>query len=308
MAIKIFISHRHSDKEIADVLTNHLIYWGVDREEIFQSSSAGYGAEKGRSLTEQLKKAVHESKVVFLIYTFEEADWSYCMWEAGLAEGIESTNVIVIQCKLDTPKLFRDKVNVKLEQEDIRAFVKDFHTKENFFPGQPPYYRQKIDEQVLVKRSQELYEDLIKVIPPGEYQPRYRWDFLVLELSAEATKRLKECDDNQSVDIVKNEGIVRDTWGNALKHFGFVNREPGLRFGILALRWKENFGDESDAWIGQVCSEIKRAAENRPAESNWEKMRSIFHRDWYFYPVLNLAQMHPDGGMDLHIYLYQVPE
>jgi len=133
MAFRIFISHRHSDKEIAEVLTRHLTFWGISRKEIFQSSTAGQGAEKGRSLTDQLKKAVHESKVVFLIYTFEETDWSYCMWEVGLAEGDESTNVIVLQCKLETPKLFRDKVNVKLEQEDIRALVKDFHTKENLY-------------------------------------------------------------------------------------------------------------------------------------------------------------------------------
>ncbi len=54
MAIKIFISHRHGDKDIADVFTKHLTYWGLAREEIFQSSSAGQGAEKGRYLTDQL--------------------------------------------------------------------------------------------------------------------------------------------------------------------------------------------------------------------------------------------------------------
>ncbi len=307
MAIKIFISHRHADKKIADVFTKHLTYWGLARKEIFQSSAAGQGAEIGRSLTDQLKKAVHESKVVFLIYTFKEADWSYCMWEAGLAEGVESTNIIVIQCKPETPKLFRDKVNVKLEEEGIRAFVKDFHTRADFFPGQPAY-KPDLDEQALKKRSGDLYKELVEVIPHGGHEPRYRWDYLVLQLSADAIKRLKEGDYDQSVDIVKKEGIVIDAWGEALKHFGFDSGEPGLHFGILALRWKENYGEEPDTWIEQLCAEIKRVAENRSAECNWDKMRSIFHKDWYFYPILNLAHIHPDGGMDLDIYLYRVPE
>lgn len=309
MAIKIFISHRHADKKIADVLRQHLIFWEVSKREIFQSSAAGYGAEAGHFLTDKLAEAVQQSKLVFLIYTFEEANWSYCMWEVGLAEGDASTKLVVLQCRPDedVPDVFKGRVHVKLELEAIRAFVNDFHTKADFFPGHPPY-KPDLDQQVLERRSQDLYKALVEVVPPGKVDRRYRWDFLVLEFSADARKELAEGSDSQAVDIVSSKSKVGFAFGQALKHFGYDNLQENLFFGDLITRWRERQGKESDKWIGQLCSEIKRAAENRPAEVGWEKMKSDLVSEWYFYPMLNYAHLHPDGKMHLDVYLYRVAQ
>lgn len=307
MPIKIFISHRHADKEIADVLRKHLIYWEIPSEEIFQSSSSMVSApEAGRGLTEQLVKAVQESKLVFLIYTFEEADWSYAMWEVGLAEGDASTNVVVIQCsKVDFPKVFKGRVHVKLELEAIRTFVKQFHTKDGFFPGQPAY-KPLLSPEALEKKSRDLYEDLVKVVPTGKTEERYRWDFVTLELSSKGAKEIKGVNDSQSVATIKSQSIVTYAFGEALKHFGYDKQEEDLTFEKLVTRWKENNSGESDVWIGQLCGEIKMAAENKPAKGSWEKMRSVFYHDWYFYPILNHARIHPDGRMHLDVYFYRI--
>lgn len=307
MSIKIFISHRHADKEIADVLRKHLTFWEIPSKEIFQSSSSGGAAPgKGRYLTQQLIEAVQQSKLAILIYTFEEADWSYAMWEVGLAEGDASTNVVVIQCsKVDVPKLFRDRVHVKLELEDMRTFVKQFHTKEGFFPGQPAY-KPKLEADVLEQRSKDLYDALVEVVPGGRAEQRYRWDFLTLEISADGVEELRKGNDSQARATIESKSVAKKAFGQALKHFGYDNLEDDLFFSQLIRRWKAANPKESDEWIRELSVEIRMAANNKPTQCHWKKMKSVFYPDWYFYPILNHVRIHPDGRMHLDVYLYRM--
>jgi hypothetical protein len=307
MSIKIFISHRHDDKKIADVFRKHLTFWGIRKKEIFQSSAAGYGADAGPFLTKQLANAVQQSKLVVLVHTFKEADWSYCMWEVGLAEGDASTKVVVIRCcpTEDVPEVFKGRVHVKLERDDIRAFVKQFHKEKNFFPGQPAY-KPDLEPEALEDRAKKLYEELIKVVPPGKTEERYRWDFITLELSAKGAKEIAKGNSKQLLSTIKSRSKVTYSFGEALKHFGYDKLEDDMSFDDLITRWKENRRRESGAWIKQLSAEIKRAAENKPAKGNWKKLRSVFYPDWYFYPILNRARVHPDGRMHLDVYFYRI--
>ena len=81
MARKLFLSHRHADKAIADVVRKHLGYWNFPDEDIFQSSVAGRGTKIGEPLVGRLKDAIGQSSLVILLYTFVDEDWSYPMWE-----------------------------------------------------------------------------------------------------------------------------------------------------------------------------------------------------------------------------------
>ena len=81
---KIFISHRFADKAIADVVRQHLGIWGFDTA-IFQASAPGLGPRAGENITDELKEALCNSKLVILLFTTTDYDWAYCMWECGLA-------------------------------------------------------------------------------------------------------------------------------------------------------------------------------------------------------------------------------
>ena len=77
----LFISHKHADKKIADVI-REFIYQRTNREvAVFQSSAADADApELGHALAGDLRDALWQTGVVILVYTTEDQDWQWCMW------------------------------------------------------------------------------------------------------------------------------------------------------------------------------------------------------------------------------------
>src|SRR5689334_4569151 len=97
----LFISHRHVDRSIADVLRKFVKDRSGGRITVFQSSSAqAENPRVGRELQQELKQALWSAGVVLLVYTSPEEDWSYCMWECGVATHPASpeTKIVVLQC------------------------------------------------------------------------------------------------------------------------------------------------------------------------------------------------------------------
>src|SRR6202035_3521620 len=96
----LFISHKHGDRKIADVF-REFVYQRTNREvSVFQSSAADSETpELGRVLSAELKEALWQTGVVILIYTTEDQDWQWCMWECGVATNPASpdTRIIVFQ-------------------------------------------------------------------------------------------------------------------------------------------------------------------------------------------------------------------
>ena len=77
-----------------------------------------------------------DTQVLILIYTSPDEDWSYCMFECGVATDPKSphTNIIVFQCGRDAPKPFEDQLRVDVRRfDDIRKFSKAFFTDPTFF-------------------------------------------------------------------------------------------------------------------------------------------------------------------------------
>ncbi|MGH3673669.1 MAG: TIR domain-containing protein, partial [Pseudonocardiaceae bacterium] len=81
----LFISHRHDDRAIADVLRRFIEARTGGRIRVFQSSSpSAKGPKQGENLTAELRRALWHASVVVLIYSTRDQDWSYCMWECGV--------------------------------------------------------------------------------------------------------------------------------------------------------------------------------------------------------------------------------
>jgi len=75
---RIFLSHRFADKPIADVIRRNLARWGFD--DIYQA-----GPRLGDPLTDELRDVLEDVDLVILVYTVTDEEWSWCMWECGLA-------------------------------------------------------------------------------------------------------------------------------------------------------------------------------------------------------------------------------
>ena len=163
----IFISHRPADKEIADTIRDTLQDWGSGRLSIFQSSEAQRSTRIGEPLSAELKSALVNANVVFLVYTFTDQDWFYCMWECGVATDPERghTKIVVFQCTDDMPAPFQDQVRVRITEEEIRKFTEQFHKSPDFFIGFDQAFSPDIGACALDSISKILYDKLSKVVP-----------------------------------------------------------------------------------------------------------------------------------------------
>ena len=76
----LFISHRHEDRAIADVLRKFIQSRTGGRVTVFQSSSPdAEGPKQGQNVNQELRRALWHASVLVLIYTTRDQDWSYCM-------------------------------------------------------------------------------------------------------------------------------------------------------------------------------------------------------------------------------------
>jgi hypothetical protein len=82
----LFISHKHSDSKIAQVLAAFIEERSNGRVKVHLSSSPDFqGPRYGKGLNSQLRDALWNTDVLILVYTSADQDWSYCMWECGVA-------------------------------------------------------------------------------------------------------------------------------------------------------------------------------------------------------------------------------
>src|SRR5262245_18447066 len=102
----IFISHKHADSAIASVISSFLREKTLGKIDVFQSSDNRFQWPKfGDNINEELRKTLWNADALILVYTSADNDWSYCMYECGIAThpGSPDTRVIVFQCGKDVP-------------------------------------------------------------------------------------------------------------------------------------------------------------------------------------------------------------
>ena len=87
MRDSVFISHRSSDKDVADMLKDFLVTSGIPNDKIFCSSLPGNGINF--RISAEVKKRLKESIVNILILSRDYYESSYCLNEAGIAWYLE---------------------------------------------------------------------------------------------------------------------------------------------------------------------------------------------------------------------------
>lgn len=314
----IFISHRHKDKPLADVISRFLKARSGGRVDIFQSSgSTTKGPEIGKNLNQELMKYLWRASAIILVYTTADQDWSYCMWECGVAMDPESpdTKVILFQCSGRTPPLFAEQVRVDIRTlGSVHKFSKEFLTSTTFFPG----YGKAIsgfqeNDQEVADAAQDLYERLQKVAPPEYESPIEEWPalpFLRLELSPSdveaicgaASKRRAQV----AASVIKRKSVISEIDKVALQLFGVPSLSPPKPFQELTARWERNNRRSKSKWLASLCSQItdgvlwdfpKLVLEPMPGPDNTTS----------YAPVLTHVRRSPTQSMEFDIYFYKFP-
>lgn len=78
----IFISHRSTDKEVADMLVGFLSATGISRDKIFCSSLPGNDINE--KISDEVKTALKNSSVNIAILSYDYYQSAYCLNEAGV--------------------------------------------------------------------------------------------------------------------------------------------------------------------------------------------------------------------------------
>lgn len=258
----IFISHKHEDKKIADIIRKFLDQESRKEIRVYQSSNSNaQGPRLGNTITSELKQELWDSGVVLLIYTTEDKDWSYCMWECGVAtkQGIPQTRIIVLQCAKDTPKVFKDQVHVDMHsKDDIFKLVQSFLTQTDFFPGGDKALAPNLssDGPEIMEKADDLYEKLKDEIHEHVSEEHVQ-PFIQLELKID--KKAKITSDTATLTEFGKSLQVSDINSRAQQIFGALNAKSCKTFETLVKRLAEGNADESPAWVKDLQGQIVNA-------------------------------------------------
>ncbi|MGD9159283.1 MAG: hypothetical protein PVG39_12800 [Desulfobacteraceae bacterium] len=309
MESKIFICHRHDEKQIAKVINSHIQDWGIRRNDIFLSSDFKGGGRIGMELDKELVTKLTESNLLIFIYTHPIHDWSYCMWECGVATTLDrATNIIVFECAEDTPSVFEKDIRVRVnKEEDIKKFTYQFHKDENFFRGQPPF-NDKFSDEALEIKANRLFQDLTLVIPGGGYKEIPLLHLVKLVLNSENVNIVEtKKSPDQAYDLLYKNLKILETSQYCPQQFGFQNIGENTEWSTVITRWKEKTKGQqySDSWIHDIYDEIWRAIQNEPAQPGGKTIINV-NGDREYIPLVCLLREYPDRNMLFNIYLYRI--
>ena len=258
-----FISHVAIDFSIADALRQELEDWGIVPGEIFLAQRPGLGPVVGENIDKALADALRQSKVFFLIFTFDNRDWRYPFYELGLARepGKEyETRLVIFQCSNSTPKVHQDILRVQVTDDNsIRNFTEQFHTVPGFIPGMNVAIYPDISPRVIERRSQSLFKTLNERIPGRERRERFLWPYLRLGIPMDSTQEILQIRTEQDAEItlkaiLSEKAIIQDSDPTALQHFDLAEYFESRLFGELASSWNSKVNGEfafpsDEQWI-----------------------------------------------------------
>lgn len=316
----LFISHKHDNYKLADVLREWVELSTGGTVKVFQSSSEqGVAPRVGLDLKEDLKSALWHAGAFVMIYTYAKLDWSYCTFEYGVANTPNSpdTRMVLLQCCDPAPPLFAGRTTVNLRDlTDVKKFVKQFLTDPKFFPDYGgPVSKHAPGGPMVTKLAEKLHKDLNspEIMPPRTASADEEWPaypFLQLQLDMKHVQDVKAAAAAARLEIVcrlmREECKVSATDKELARIFGFA---PGLatemKFGEFLRAWEER-DDKSDArskWIESLGSQIMKAAQWQFPPLVWELMRGL-NGEW-FAPMLTRVRRVADAHMEFDVYFFK---
>jgi hypothetical protein len=283
----LFISHRHADRDIADQLRTFVTDRSGGRVRVFQSSSAqADNTRAGRDLQRELMGHLWAAGAVVLVYTSEEEDWSYCMWECGVAMQPDSpdTKVVVLQCGTRAPKVFESAVRIRArDQVDVQKLVNEFLTDPGFFPGSDeavaPGFAPNGDEvrsaaRQLHKGLQDLVADDVEEGEDWATVP-----FLRLQLTYTEVDAIQKLGPADGARAIREAARVDDSDGEARRLFGLGRVEKLSPLGTLLDAWQQSRPTDPTTWIDELIEQIRVGSQGRLPRFGWQLMASVDDAD-----------------------------
>jgi hypothetical protein len=316
----IFISHKHTDKDIATAIADVIKNRTLNGVRIYQSSNWKFdGPRFGPGLNNELRQALWNSDALILIYTSEDQNWQYCMYECGVATQPDSpdTRIVVFQCGRDVPTPFAADLRVDVHNpENIKRFTKQLLTSPTFFPRMGKALAPDADNEALEKTAEELFQKIgEQVADPSNWQTDEwpAWPFLRVELPKLAVEKLELASSADRVkvsrQIVEGHGVVVKSDARAAALFGLNGLQEKHKFGDLLRTWKDNFPRADATWFDSCCEQIMVGARREFPVIRWARLREVGSESEYT-PVLSSVKRLPFGSKSTQfdIYFYNLSD
>lgn len=259
---RLFISHKHADSAIALCLAEFFRVKSLGKIEVHLSSAPNYrGPPIGEPLTDSLKKALSDSDALVLLYTTADKDWSYCMWECGVATDPKTphTNIYVIQCGDEVPSPFAQDVRVDARDPvDLQRFV-TLLLSGNFFPNQEAPLANDFQTIDIKDITSELRKSLPLPEAGNASISWSNWPRLEFALPVEVTEGIKQSDREArvaaAVIAIRENAVVCGVNLKTAEIFGVDEVAAGTSLSQLADRWSEAVGDPAP-WLRDIAEQV----------------------------------------------------
>jgi predicted transcriptional regulator len=266
----VFVSHKHSDRKIAETIGRFIKERTAGAVRIHLSSSPDFeGPRLGKQLNEELKRALGAAEAVILVFTSETEDWSYCMWECGVATNVTDphpASVVVVQCGADEPKPFADQLRVDARNLDsVQTFVKTLLTSTDLFGRRDAPVTRFAAEGAEVKEfAAELHAKLSEVLPRvgGAGRSTPTSPYLRLRLDDETATELRsaylEDDTEKCLAMLEAKTDIVESAGTE----GVFNMRlpPGATLGHVLSAWRRDHrADGEPRWFSALADQIEAA-------------------------------------------------
>lgn len=313
----LFISHKHQDRAIATALREFVEMATAGAVEVFQSSShTAIAPRAGFSLNQELKSALWRAKAFVLIYTDPDLDWSYCMYEYGVANSPSSpdTRMILFRCGEAVPALFEGQVSVNVRnRDDVEKFVDELLTARDFFPGHGRAITQhERRSRNVAALAEQLWNSLQACIPRSgrvvEEWPAYPFLQLQLDMVHVDAIRAASAADRYRIAaaLLLREAFVTDYDKFTGRLFNSPAFDKGMKLETLAQIWseKEDRRDAGSQWIESLCRQMTEGARWQFPPPSWELMQGVDDDRWYA-PMVTRVRRVPDQYIQFDIYFFR---
>jgi len=280
----IFISHKHSDRAIATVVRSFITEQTRSMVRVFQSSDpSAVTPGIGRTVTRDLCAALWDASAVILIYTVPDLDWSYCMWECGVATLPTSpdTRIILLQCGASSPSLFDGQLGVKAtDRLSVQTFVTQFMTSPNFLPRSNGALTGYADIAPQVQQaSNKFFDDLQAVLPSGPNEEWPAHPYALLQLPVASARKITATAGPHKQEVgratVMAEAVVVESDKDFQALFGVASLDRYVALRSLFDAWRMQYPKRSDAWMDALADQIAQAAQRQLPVLRWTAMSSV---------------------------------
>jgi hypothetical protein len=267
----VFISHREEDKSIALLIAQFIRDESGRGYSVFLSSHPKFkGVRAGAEISAELREAIADCDVFLLIYSRRDADWSWCMWEWGVAchPRSQKSTMMVLQCGCEEPKISTGSRLLDLrKQEAVFEFVKQYLTDKEVFRNGKAVAGQYEDD-VLEAKATKLHADLFPLIkdidPPKERSP---WPYLQIAVPLETAREINTenaaLDINAQIELVKKSATISIADKEGLKLFGRIGLTQNISLSKLARKVNAITRTEHTPLLDYCCRQIAEACADR---------------------------------------------